>query len=94
MGGSPPECVFDGPDVGDVRLVGEHPFADAGVEVFELFDDQGAAQVFSLGCDLVEGDDERVAELGESSGQRDGCVEVHGGALDEFGSEGSDDGSV
>ena len=58
------EGVFDGGDLGDVALVGAHPAADAGVEVVEVLDDEGAAGVFAVGAGEVEGEDEGVAEVG------------------------------
>ncbi len=57
------QSVLDGIDVGDVGFVGGHPATDAGVEFVEVFDDEGAAGVFAVGADAVEGEDEGVAEL-------------------------------
>lgn len=51
------EGVFKVLDVLDVRLVGAHPATDAGVEVFEVLDDQGTAGVFAVGVGEVKGED-------------------------------------
>ena len=55
------KCVFEVVDVLDVGLVGAHPAADAGVEVVEVLDDEGAAGVFAVGIGEVEGEDQGVA---------------------------------
>ena len=59
------EGELDGDDAGDVGLVGGHPASDAGGELVEVLDDEGAAGVVSVGTDAVEGEDERVAVLTE-----------------------------
>ena len=64
------------------------------MELGEVFDDEGAPGVLALRGDLVEGDDEGVAELAEVAAEPEGGVEGHEGALDELRGEGADDGAV
>jgi len=78
------EGVFDGVDVGDVGFVDLHPAADGGVEVFEVFDDERAASVLSVGADAVEGEDEGVAKILISLAA-DVVAEPEGGGVGEVG---------
>ena len=57
------EGALDGVDLDKVGIVGGHPSADAGGEVIEPLDDEGAARVFPVGLGAVEGEDEGVAEV-------------------------------
>jgi hypothetical protein len=83
------EGGFDGDDVGDVGLVDLHPAADGGVELVEVFDDEGAAGVFSLiwavGDDAVEGEDEGVAEFFDVGAEPEGGGVGEVGAGEELG---------
>jgi hypothetical protein len=93
------EGVFDWDDVGDVGLVDLHPAADGGVEVFEVFDDEGAAGVFSVGADAVEGEDEGVAKFLDVGAEPEGGGVGEVGAGDELGgfgggAEGAGDSAV
>ena len=88
------EGVFDGGDLGDVAFVGAHPAADAGVEVVEVLDDEGAAGVVAVGAGEVEGEDEGVAVGVEVGAEPAGGGERQVGAVDELGADGADDGAV
>ena len=79
------EGVFDGVDVGDVGFVDLHPAADGGVEVFEVFDDERAASVLSVGADAVEGEDEGVAEFFDVGAEPEGGDVWEVGAGEELG---------
>ena len=59
-----------------------------------MLDDERAAGVFAVGADLVEGEDEGVAEGGEVGAEPAGSVERHVGAMDKMRVEGADDGAV
>ena len=74
--------------MGDVGLVGGHPAADAGVEFVEVLDDEGAAGVFAVGADAVEGEDEGVAELVDVAAEPEGGGVGKVGAGDELGGDG------
>jgi len=82
------EGLLDGVDVGDVGFVGDHPAADAGVELVEVFDDESAAGVVAVGSDPVEGEDEGVAELVDVAAEPEGGGEREVGASDELGGDG------
>ncbi len=79
------EGGFDGDDVGDVGLVDLHPAADGGVELVEVLDDEGAAGVFSVGADAVEGEDEGVAEFFDVGAEPEGGGVGEVGAGEELG---------
>jgi hypothetical protein len=60
------------------------------VEVFEVFDDERAASVLSVGADAVEGEDEGVTEVLVSFAtdvvaEPEGCGVGEVGACDELG---------
>ena len=86
--------VLDGRDLGDVALVGAHPSTDAGVEIIEALDDQGAARVFAVGAGEIEGEDKGVAVVVEMRAQPTGGGEWQVGAMDEVGIYGADDGAI
>ena len=88
------ESIFDGVDLEDVAFVGAHPAADAGVEVVEVLDDEGAAGVFAVGAGEVEGEDEGVAIVVEVGAEPARGGERQVGAVDELGRDGADDGAV
>ena len=80
--------------MGDVRFVGAHPAAYAGVEVVEVLDDHGAAVVFAVRADRVEGDDEGVAVVGEVRAEPAGGCEWEQGAVEQLCADGADDRAV
>lgn len=88
------ECVFEVLDVLDIGLVGAHPAADAGVEIVEVLDDEGAAGVFAVGVGEVEGEDQGVAVVVEVGAKPAGGGEWEMRAANEFGADGADDGAV
>ena len=64
-GSATAQGVLDRPHVLDVGRVRLHPAADAAVQLFQLLNHQRAARIFPVVVNLVEGDDEGVAELGQ-----------------------------
>jgi len=88
------KCVLEALDVLDVGLVGTHPASNAGVEVVEVFDDEGAAGIFAVRAGEVEGEDEGVAIVVEMGTEPAGGGEGQVGAVNQIGVDGADDGAI
>jgi hypothetical protein len=67
---------------------------DAGVELVQVFNDESAAGVFAVGADGIEGEDERIAELGDVVAEPECAGGGHFGAMDEICANSANDGAV